>query len=223
MAAGSVSVLSPILVVSFQWSLDAISWFSRWNCSLALSHRIFLSFFLFPCIIPSCPSSVALLYMLNMCQLTVSVSTGRACIPAFNLGSRAAGMHGGRGCPPVIHLNFSSVFEMASQRPCMINVTTLTCTVLPRVPTEYLKTRNIWKPTGLRSEDVWLAISLLFKLSNCRCNAMHSGEQTHQLSEWCCVQTGWLMDINTAVSACDCEIRKKMTMWLYEIHCVFWK
>lgn len=117
-----------------------------------------------------------------MWQLTVSVSTGWACIPAFSLGLQAAGMHGGRGCPPVIHLNFSSVFEMASQRPCMINVTTLTCTVLPRVPTEYLKTGNFRKPTGLWSKDIWLAISLLFKLSNCPWNAMHSGEQTRRLS-----------------------------------------
>lgn len=144
MAAGSVSVLSPFLVSVVFRCYKVVQQVTLHS----FIHSFFRSFLLFPHIIPSCPSYVALLYRLNVWQLTVNVSAALHCMyPClhFGLRSTAEGMHGGAGSPPVIHLNFPSVFEMASQRPCMINVTTLTHTVLPRVPAEYLKTRNFSK------------------------------------------------------------------------------
>lgn len=70
-----------------------------------------------------------------------------ACIPAFILGSElqrqaCVAAQGGKGSLPQWFIWTFPLFEMASQRLCMINVTTLIYTVLPRVPAEYLKTRN---------------------------------------------------------------------------------
>ncbi len=42
MAAGSLSVLSPLSVIIFWWVLEVLSWFSRWKCSFFLSFSLLL-------------------------------------------------------------------------------------------------------------------------------------------------------------------------------------
>lgn len=128
----------------------------------------FPSFYHLPSFPPlSSHSFVAPLHRLNVWQLTVSVSAlfkwrlaSTACILAFILGSQVQQRacmeaQGGKGSLPQWFIWTFPLFEMASQRPCMINVTTLTYTVLHRVPAEYLKTRNF-------SECPWAGLGMLW-------------------------------------------------------------
>lgn len=101
----------------------------------------------------------------------------RLCVSCLHFGLRSAvaGVRADTGSPPVVHLNFSSLFEMASQRPCMINVTTLTHIVLPKAPREYVKPRNFLlfyffkktkqkKPHGLGVVDCQSALYSTFPI-----------------------------------------------------------
>lgn len=128
-----------------------------------------------------------------------------ACIPAFILASEVQqqtcmAAQGGKGSLPQWIIWTFPLFEMASQRPCMINVSTLIYTVL----SSWIFENFSWMPMG-RSGDVWLAISLLFNLSNCPCNATHSGEHTHPPSSWVALCP------NKLINGYQCSV---LSMWM---------
>lgn len=157
MAAGYVCALSLVLLFIL------ISHFLE-----AVNLDILLPFYFLQLFTSSLVSSpAALLHKLNMRQHIVSVFTPHKWklastffpLPSFwtpTYSSRRAQKHWvAGGVPPSDFIWTFPLFEMASQGPCMINVTTLIYTVLRRVPAEYLKIENF-------SERLWAGLGTLW-------------------------------------------------------------
>ena len=168
----------------------------------------------FPSVLPLISSSspfVPFSHMWQLCCQHVHFKwrpasyTAYPCIPAFILASEVQqqtcmAAQGGKGSLPQWIIWTFPLCEMASQRPCMINVSTLIYTVL----SSWIFENFLWMPLG-RSRDVWLAISLLFNLCNCPCNAMHSGEHTHPPSNWVALCP------NKLINGYQCSV---LSMWM---------
>lgn len=147
---------------SLGWSITTQQWTVLVEQTAFLS--VFLSFHFFNQFLLS-----PLLPLLPHCTVWTCDSSLSVCPPysnegwegwpqAFILASEVQQQacmeaQGGKGSLPQWFIWTFPPFEMASQGPCMINVTTLIYSVLDRVPAEYLKTRNF-------SERLWAGLGI---------------------------------------------------------------
>lgn len=116
---------------------------------------VFYHFLYFPFLVVYCASSQVTVHCLFKWKLARTT-----CIPAFILGSEVQQQEcmeaqGGKRILPQWFIWTFPLFEMASQRPCMINVTTFIYTVLPKFPAEFVKPRNF-------SECPWAGLGILY-------------------------------------------------------------
>lgn len=131
MAAGWVSALSFSFVSVVFGCYKAVNQVNH-NPLFAFCHLALSNFPVTPASQPS-PGCAGLTWQLTVWRV------GRVS-PAFILGSV---VHR-QACAQTLSGLFELFlpFEMASQRPCMINVTTLAHIVVPKAPAEYLKHRG---------------------------------------------------------------------------------
>lgn len=123
--------------------------------TLAFLSVVFHYFLYSPSFVVYCANSRVTVHCLFKWRLAWT-----SCIPAFILGSKVQQQEcmeaqGGKRILPQWFIWTFPLFEMASQRPCMINVTTFIYTVLPKFPAEFLKPRNF-------SECPWAGLGILY-------------------------------------------------------------